>query len=69
MLFLFRWLRLHCEGDGRISRDRPGIGEHNGRLIVAGGSMDRNLTVIVEQFDTLYDTWSRYSKDCYNVHL
>ena len=69
MLFLFRWLRLHCEGDGRISRDRPGIGEHKGRLIVAGGSMDRNLTVIVEQFDTLYDTWSRYSHDRQNVDL
>lgn len=55
----YRWLPIPLEGDGRLPRDRPGIGHHNGNLIVAGGSMERSLLVIVERYDVQSRTWSR----------
>ena len=55
----YRWLPIPFEGDGRLPRDRPGIGHHNGNLIVAGGSMERSLLAIVEKYDVQSRTWSR----------
>ena len=55
----YRWLSIPFEGDGRMPRDRPGIGQYNGHLIVAGGSMERNLLATVEKYDTQDRTWSR----------
>jgi len=54
-----RWLPIPFKGDSRLSRDRPGIGEHMGNLIVAGGSMERNLLTIVEEYDIQNRSWSR----------
>ena len=59
VIYCCRWRGLPIEGDGRMPRDRPGVGSHFELLIVAGGSVDRSLLRSVERYDTRNNTWSR----------
>ena len=46
---------------GRIPRDRPGVGQHEGKLVIAGGSAERELLNTVEMFDLVTGNWSELS--------